>query len=281
MESLMTTVELICFGNELLIGKTINTNANWLGRRLMMLGATLTRITSVSDTLQDMSQVVQEALSREPDVIITTGGMGTTFDDMALAAIAKAVDKPLVLSDEALELIKERLEILKETRKINLDLTEERKRMAMIPKGGKVLRNRAGSAPGVLITYGKTKIFIVPGVPREMEAIFDYEIVKYFDIDPNHQFFEKSIIVNHIPESELAKAITDIRLRYPKIYFKTHPKSSSTGPNRIIEVEVHLTCICSEEDSKKINLAEKEVIDVIMNMDGVNGKTPKIKDHEE
>ena len=277
----MTTVELICFGNELLIGKTINTNANWLGRRLMMLGATLTRITSVADTLQDMSQIVQEALSREPEIIITTGGMGTTFDDMALAAIAKAVDKPLVLSDEALELIKERLEILKETRKINLDLTEERKRMAMIPEGGKVLRNRAGSAPGVLITSGKTEIFIVPGVPREMEAIFDHEIAKYFDVDPDHQFFEKSIIVNHIPESELAKAITDIRLRYPKIYFKTHPKSSSTGPNRIIEVEVHLTCICSEEDSKKINLAEKEVIDVIMNMDGANGKTPKIKDHEE
>ena len=99
----MTTVELICFGNELLIGKTINTNANWLGRRLMMLGATLTRITSVPDTLQDMSQIVQEALSRKPDVIITTGGLGTTFDDMALAAIAKSIDKPLVLSDEALE----------------------------------------------------------------------------------------------------------------------------------------------------------------------------------
>ncbi|MHA1126186.1 MAG: molybdopterin-binding protein [Candidatus Heimdallarchaeota archaeon] len=277
----MTIVELICFGNELLIGKTVNTNANWLGRRLMMLGATLTRITSVSDTIQDMSQVVQEALSRKPDIIITTGGMGTTFDDMALAAVAKSVDKPLVLSDEAIELIKERLVILKETRGIDLAMSEERKRMAMIPEGGEVLRNRAGSAPGVLFTSGKTKIFIVPGVPREMEAIFDHEIVKYFDIDPNHKFFEKSIIVNHIPESELAKAITDVRLRYPKIYFKTHPRSSSTGPNRMIEVEVHLTCICSDKDGENINVAEKEVVDVIMNMEGANGKTPKIKEQEE
>lgn len=276
----MTTVELICFGNELLIGKTINTNAHWLGRRLMMLGATLTRITSVSDTLEDMSQIVQEALNRKPDVIITTGGMGTTFDDMSLAAIAKSIDKPLILSDEAIELIKERLEYLKETRGINLDMSEERKRMAMVPKGSKVLRNRAGSAPGVLVTSDETKIFVMPGVPREMEAIFDHEIVKYFDVDPDHQFFEKSIIVNHVPESELAKAITDVRLKYPKIYFKTHPKSSSTGPNRIIEVEVHITCICSEEDGKKINVAEKEVVDVVKNMKGANGKTPIVKTQE-
>ncbi len=277
----MTLVELICFGNELLIGKTVNTNANWLGKRIMMLGATLTRITSVSDSIQDMSMVVNEALSRKPDVIITTGGMGTTFDDIALAAIAKSVDKPLVLSDEALELIQERLEFLKESRGIDLTLTEERKRMAMIPKGGKVLRNRAGSAPGVLVEIGKTKIFVIPGVPREMEAIFDHEIVKYFNIDPNHQFYERSIIVNHVPESELAKAITDVRLRYPKIYFKTHPKSSSTGPDRIIEVEVHLTCVCSKEDGEKIVVAEKEVIEVIKKMDGANGKTPKIKVNED
>ena len=262
----MTLVELICFGNELLIGKTVNTNANWLGKRIMILGATLTRITSVSDSIQDMTKVVNEALSRKPDVIITTGGMGTTFDDMALAAIAKSVDKPLVLSDEALELIQERLEFLKEAKGIDLTLTEERKRMAMIPKGGKVLRNRAGSAPGVLVEIDEIKIFVIPGVPREMEAIFDHEIVKYFNIDSNHQFYERSIIVNHVPESELAKAITDVRLRYPKIYFKTHPKSSSTGPNRIIEVEVHLTCNCSEEDGEKISLAEKEVIEVIKKM---------------
>jgi molybdopterin-biosynthesis enzyme MoeA-like protein len=227
-----------------------------------------------------MSQVVQEALSREPDIIITTGGLGTTFDDMALAAIAKTIKKPLVLNEKALDLIKERLEVLRETRKINLDLTEERKRMAMVPKGGQALRNRAGSAPGVLIVVDKTKIFVVPGVPREMEAIFDHEIIKYFNIDPDNKFHEKSIIVNHIPESELAKSITDVRLKYPKIYFKTHPRSSSTGPNRMIEVEVHLTCFCSDKESKNINLAEKEIVDIIMNMEGANGKTPIIKKQE-
>ncbi|MHA1213481.1 MAG: molybdopterin-binding protein, partial [Candidatus Heimdallarchaeota archaeon] len=80
----MFVVEIICFGNELLIGKTVNTNANWLGKQVTTLGGIVTRITSIGDTSSEMIQIVKEALSREPAVLITTGGLGTTFDDISL-----------------------------------------------------------------------------------------------------------------------------------------------------------------------------------------------------
>jgi len=273
----LITVELICFGNELLIGKTVNTNAHWLGKRIVMLGANLSRITTVGDNLEDMSTVVKEALSRKPDIIITSGGMGTTFDDIALAAIAKATNKELKLNEEAIELIKNRLEELKKIREISLEFTEERKRMAMLPAGATALKNRSGSAPGSFIEYDSTKIFSVPGVPNEMKAIFDYEIVKFFNFEPNEQYFERSIIVNHVPESELAAAINNTREKFSTIYFKTHPHTSSTSKVGFIEVEVHLTSICSEEESKMLIEAEKEIINIIKNLKGATGIKPIIK----
>lgn len=269
-------VELICFGNELLIGKTINTNANWIGKRITMLGSTLSRITTVPDNIDAMTEVLREALARKPNIIITTGGMGTTFDDMSLAAVAKALDKELVLSEEAVLLIKNRLKELEEQRGIELPFTEERKRMAYIPQGAKVLRNRAGSAPGVFVVKNNTKIFSVPGVPREMKSIFDHEIMSYFELDTEKQFFEKSIIVNHIPESELAAKINTTREKYPNVYVKTHPHST-TSAGGIIEVEIHLTAICSEENKDVLDKIQKEIVEVVKKMSGVKGQEPIIR----
>ncbi len=272
----MTTVEIICFGNELLIGKTINTNANWLGKRLAMLGAELLRITSIGDVLEDMAGVVQEALQRKPDVIITTGGLGPTFDDIALAAIAQALNRELELNEQAVEFIKERLAKLRKERGLDFELTEERLGMAMVPKDASVLKNRAGSAPGVVVKENDTLIFSVPGVPSEMKAIFDHEITKYFNLDPDVQFYERSIKVNHIPESELANAISEIREKFPTIYIKTHPHSSKASAEGMIEVEIHITSLCSEEASVKLKEAQEDIVKIIKTMKGTSDKKPKI-----
>ncbi len=272
----MFVVEIICFGNELLNGKTINTNANWLGKRITTLGGQVTRITSTSDTMSEMIKIVKEVLTRKPDVIITTGGMGTTFDDMSLGAIATATNQKIVFNEVALELIKERLKILKETRQISLELTEERKRMAYLPEKAKPLRNSNGSAPGIYLEFDNVRIFAVPGVPREMEAIFDHEIVKYLPLDLNLHYYERSLIVNYIPESELAKAISPIREKYPAIYFKTHPHSSSTSPEGRITVEVHLSTHSSELNENYMDEIMNELIKLIKNMKGIRGEKPII-----
>ncbi len=180
----MTNVEIICFGNELLIGKTVNTNANWLGKRISTLGGYVSRITTIADNLKEMEQAIKEGLNRKPDIIITSGGMGPTFDDVALEAVALATDKKLEINPDALELMKQRILNVKKQRGIKLHLSEERKRMALLPKGGIPLQNREGTAPGVLLRIENTMIFSLPGVPREMKSIFDFEMIKFFTSDP-------------------------------------------------------------------------------------------------
>ena len=272
----MLTVEIICFGNELLIGKTVNTNANWLGKRISTLGGIVSRITTITDNLKEMEQAVREGVNRQPDIIITSGGMGPTFDDVALEAVALAADKKLEINSDALELIKQRILNVKKQRDIELHLTEERKRMAILPEGAIPLQNREGSAPGVLLQIENTKVFSLPGVPREMKSIFDFEMTKYFSTENNQHLFERSLIVNHIPESELAASISPIREKFPSVYIKTHPRSYSTADTRIIEVEIHTTTTCTQEEEKILVEVEEELIKIIKSMRGVKGKKPKI-----
>jgi molybdenum cofactor synthesis domain-containing protein len=272
----MFTVEIICFGNELLIGKTVNTNASWLGKRLVALGGNLQRITTASDTIEDMIQVIKEVLARKPQVIITSGGLGPTFDDMTLVAVAKAIDNELELNEEAIKLIKNRIAEVKETRGVTLKLTEERKQMAMLPKGAIPLQNRAGTAPGVIVDYEETRFIILPGVPKEMKAIFDFEAVQYLPKDPNYQYLERSLKVNFIPESELAKAISTIRVNYPQVYFKTHPRTY-TSVDGTIEVEIHLTYVGVVEDEYLLDTILEELITLIEQLKGAKGEDPKIE----
>lgn len=273
----MIEIELICFGNELLIGKTVNTNANWLGQRISLLGAKLRRITTIPDEMTVMIQTLQDAISRNPNIIITTGGMGPTFDDFTLEAIAKAINRDLTLNEEALELIKERISNIKKSADIDLHLTNERKRMAILPEGGIPLRNREGTAPGVLVIEKGILIFSIPGVPKEMKSIFENEIETYIKNKSNNKFHERSLTINHVPESELGAAITPVREKYPNIYFKTHPRSyTSNEKTRVIEVEIHLSTIQRINESNRIDEAIKELIDVISRLKGVQGKKPKI-----
>ncbi len=272
----MLTVEIICFGNELLIGKTVNTNANWLGKRISTLGGIVSRITTITDNLKEMEQAIREGANRQPDIIITSGGMGPTFDDVALEAVALAADKKLEINLDALELIKQRILNVKKQRDIELHLSEERKRMAMLPEGAIPLQNREGTAPGVLLQIENTKVFSLPGVPREMKSIFDFEMTKYFSTKNNQHLFERSLIVNHIPESELAASISPVREKFPSVYIKTHPRSYSTADTRIIEVEIHTTTTCTQEEEKILVEVEEELIEIIKSMRGVKGKKPKI-----
>jgi molybdenum cofactor synthesis domain-containing protein len=273
----MKEVELICFGNELLIGKTVNTNANWLGHQISLLGGQLRRIITIPDDMKIMIQTIIDAIDRKPAIIITTGGMGPTFDDFALEAIAKATKRDLEFNDKALEFIEERIANVKKTTDIKLHLSNERKRMAMLPKGGIPLRNRAGTAPGVLVIEKGIMIFSIPGVPKEMKSIFENEIKSYFEDESDNQYLEKSLTINHVPESELGVAITPIRKKYPNIYFKTHPRSyTSSEKTRVIEVEIHLSTMSSIDGSSKIDKAIKELIEVISGLKGVHEEKPKI-----
>jgi len=226
--SAQLTCEIISVGNELLIGKVVNTNASWLAERLARLGVAVRRITVVGDNLSEISSCVKEALSRRPRYIITTGGLGPTYDDITLEGLANAIGKSLLINQEALKMVRSKYE------KMGEELTEARIKMARMPEGAEPLPNPVGTAPAAKILFGNTVIYALPGVPREMEAIFNESISKEVSRESGFRIAELSLRVTGVKESALAPLISRVKELYSNTYIKSHPKGSEEGP--LIEI---------------------------------------------
>jgi len=102
-------MEIICVGNELLIGKTLNTNAQWMAKQATAMGIAVNRITVVADEVNEIATAIRETLKRKPHFALTTGGLGPTFDDKTLQGIAEALDRKLTVNTEALKMVKEKI----------------------------------------------------------------------------------------------------------------------------------------------------------------------------
>lgn len=245
------TVEIISVGNELLIGRTANTNAQWLAKYITSLGGQLRRIVIVGDSLDEISSVLRDALSRGPNIIITTGGLGPTFDDMTLEAIARTLKTPLKINHEALSMIKAKYHRYELNSSEKIDLTPARVKMANLPEGAKPLQNPIGTAPGVLLTEGKSKIIALPGVPTEMEAIFEDSAKSLIKEAAGKIFIcEKTLNVTQIMESAIAPLIDEAMHENPHVYIKSHPRASELKPH----IELHLMTA-----SKSKSAAEKRL----------------------
>ncbi|MCX5778515.1 MAG: competence/damage-inducible protein A [Elusimicrobia bacterium] len=160
--------ELICVGTELLSGK-LNTNACFVGEQLSSIGLDLSFVTTVGDSPADMRVAVATALGRS-QIIILTGGLGPTFDDLTREAVAAALGRPLVVNAHALASIKEFFS------KRAVAMPNINEVQAQVIEGAVLLPNPAGTAPGQMIDYQKAKIFLLPGPPREMQAMFDASV---------------------------------------------------------------------------------------------------------
>lgn len=255
-------IEIVCIGNELLIGKTLNTNAHWLARQVTSLGIVVKRITIVGDYVDEIAIVIREALQRKPRFIITTGGLGPTFDDKTLEGVAKALDRKLRVNEEALEMIKRKYEAYFKKKVKKSDLTPARIKMATLPEKGRPLFNPAGTAPGVLIKAKRAFIVALPGVPPEMEAIFEESITPLLKKEAGKTaFFEKSIHVNDIVESALAPLIDQTMHDNPHVYIKSHVyvKSHPECEGKKPGIELHLSTTGDSEKTAKGRLEKATV----------------------
>ena len=148
-------LEILVIGNEILIGKTLDTNSNWIAKRIVKYGHKLKRITAIEDNINIISETFRNILKREPDMIITTGGLGPTFDDMTLEGIAKGLNRELELNQHAYDSIKRAYEHAFERGILKLEgMTKEREKMSFLPQGSIPLPNIRGTAPGVKLKEG-------------------------------------------------------------------------------------------------------------------------------
>lgn len=214
----MLTAELVSVGREVLRGFTINTNASWLAQELISLGINVRRVTVVDDSFEDIEDVTKGILIRHPDVVVYTGGLGPTFDDITVEAVSRSIGVALELNEEALEMVRKIYD------KIGLPLTEERIKMAKMPRGSIPLPNPIGTAPGVWFEYEGIIFVMLPGVPREMKAIFnEYVKPRLYQLPDRGYYEERKFTVRGIPESEAARLVKKVISMFPDIYIKSHP----------------------------------------------------------
>jgi len=262
-------MEIICVGNELLIGKTLNTNAQWLSKRATAVGIAVKRVTVVADEVEEIASAVREALQRKPQFVITTGGLGPTFDDKTLEGIAKALNRKLEVNAKALQMIKKKYETYaREKRVEKVELTQSRIKMATIPERTEPVSNRVGTAPGIRANVDETILIALPGVPSEMEAIFEETIAPLLkQASGGNVFHEKSIYADNIMESTLAPLIDKVMHDNPGVYVKSHPKGEENKPH----IEIHFS-IKAKDTEKPEEKLQKAIIQLSSLIKKSNGK---------
>lgn len=156
--------QLISIGNELLIGDTINTNAAWMGQFLNDFGIEVIRVHTISDDHDLIKSTVLKSME-ESDLVITTGGLGPTHDDITKTTIAELFEVDLIQNDEVLKYVKE----LFKSR--NIPFSESNTWQAMVPENCEVLFNKAGTAPGMWFHENDCYLAVLPGVPYEMKYL--------------------------------------------------------------------------------------------------------------
>jgi molybdenum cofactor synthesis domain-containing protein len=265
---LAASIEIICVGNELLIGKTMNTNAHWLAKRVTSLGLSARRIMVVGDDVNEISDVIREAIQRSPDFILTSGGLGPTFDDVTPEGLSKGLGRRLQKNDKALRMVREKYrKYVEEGRMKRVELTPPRVKMAKLPQGAEPLPNPVGTAPGVLVATDSLTIMALPGVPSEMKAIFDESALPILKKAAGDTiFFETSIEATGVMESELAPFVARVMHDNPYVYIKSHPK----GEERIHRIELHLSTTAKDTKvaRKRVGNALLQLSEAIMERGG-------------
>lgn len=190
--------EIITIGDEILIGQIVDTNSAWLGQHLNEIGIKVVRITSIQDNRDSILETVREAMENS-DLVIVTGGLGPTKDDITKHTLAELFGCGLVRHEPTYEFLSRLME------ERNLDFNELNKGQALVPECCEVLPNRNGTAPAMWFEHSGTVLVSMPGVPFEMKAIVTDELIPRLRQHYNLKaIVHKTAITFGIPESALA-----------------------------------------------------------------------------
>jgi nicotinamide-nucleotide amidase len=245
------TCAVLSIGTELTRGELINTNAAWLGGELTAIGFEVLEHAVVDD---DAIHIVGalERLAAGTRVIVASGGLGPTTDDLTTHAVAAALGAKLVRDEASLEHIRRRLE------KFGRTMTDSNAKQADFPEGADVLPNLIGTAPGFVVRLGECLAFFLPGVPREMKKMFEEQVVPRIRALAPNTLYQSHLRTFGLPESLVGEKLAGIeadfpgttigyRAHFPEIEVKVLARAASHGAARDIcerataEVRARLT----------------------------------------
>lgn len=226
------SVELFAIGNELLVGQVLDTNTHWLIRSLTGLGAHVRRAAMLRDDYDEIGRELRAAVARAPRLIVTTGGLGPTDDDLTLRAISRAFERPLREHPEAIEWVRQRYAYLATVRpNFSGDLTDARRKMALFPEGTLPVANPSGAAPAMVFHAAPAVTLIaLPGVPTEMKDIFTQTLQPVLaGIVGAGGYVERTLVLDVGDESRIAPVLQAAQTRHPAVYVKSRGQTFEDG----------------------------------------------------
>ncbi len=197
------TAEIISVGTEILMGQIVNTNAQYISTRLTEVGINQYYQTVVGDNAERLHTAILHGLERS-DLVILTGGLGPTGDDLTKETAAEAMDKRLELNADCLAILKERF------MKFNRSMTENNLKQAMFPPDSIILPNPNGTAPGCIMEKDGKAVILLPGPPREMMPMFDVSVMPYLKALSNSEFYSRVVRIFGMGESAVESCLKDL-----------------------------------------------------------------------
>ena len=213
-------IAVLTIGNELLSGKTINTNANWLSKKLSSIGSTITLHITIPDERESIINSLDLLFSTQIDLIICTGGLGVTDDDITRDVIFSYFGSNEVFDKDYWNFLENKF------LKLGHSLPNSNRSQAVSPDNGKVFSNPIGSARGLIYEKNNITLMVLPGVPSEMKAMFNSTISPWVEEKIDSKIFQINIRTTGIPESILFEKVKNIDLEenchnigyYPSVY---------------------------------------------------------------
>ncbi len=243
----LRSAEILSVGTELLLGDIVNTDAAFIARRLAALGINQYHQGVVGDNQERLEETLKMSLTRS-DLVILTGGLGPTYDDLTKETAAKLMGRSMYLHEESLERLIARMA------KRGVEITDNNRKQALMPEGAVIFRNDYGTAPGLAIedeTAGKI-IIMLPGPPRECEPMFREQVEPYLKKFSSRIFYSKIVNIFGMGESKVESALKDemICSRNPTVapYAKdgeVQLRVTASGSN-----EAECAILCDEEIEK-------------------------------
>lgn len=237
------TVEIIAVGTEILLGNIVNTNAAYLAEKCAGLGLSCYHQDVVGDNEERLCETIRTALSRA-DILLLSGGLGPTQDDLTKEAAAKVMGKSLYLHEESKEAIRAFFE------KRGLEITDNNWKQAMVPEGCIVVENPNGTAPGIIMTENGKHVILMPGPPNELVPMFETSIMPYLSKLQSCVIFSQTVKICGVGESKLETMIRDLIEKQTNPTVATYAK---TG-------EVHLRVTARAEDEKEAKKLVKPMV---------------------
>lgn len=244
--------EILCVGTELLVGEIVNTNSQYISKKLTDIGVDLYYQTTVGDNFQRVKECIEIAFNRV-DLVITTGGLGPTIDDITKEVVADYFNEKLEVVDKYYEKLVERYKL----RGFGHEIASGGKKEASILENSILIENEVGLAPGFFYEKNNKKIIVLPGPPKELNYMIDNEVIPLLKKYSNNTLIMKNLEIKGVPEGNIDDRLKD--------YFKmSNPTVAPYAKEGCVHVRVAMKGSVEkiEEINEKINKIIEEIKEI-------------------